>query len=287
MPMDANGFRADIIMTPPSIINRMNPSQLFEQFWNRCSDQVVRNAKAANMDWKTAYKYFIGFCKDFRENYGRALDEYILENEKMKREWVEENLKRGYIRLLAAWTKGKPYGYLDKMAKKYGVEETPVSYLFTDEETGEVSRVTTIEPALIGSKYLMYLGKIPDETLTTVEAAYVNQFETPIKLGSKRIKDQSLVGLTPQKFGEDEICMLTMSLGDDAVARMACIHSAAPAVSKELFTKMLTVNHPTQFMALDMSTQDVINQNRNVLIFADMMGAIGYDVHSQTNKDQQ
>ena len=286
MPVDANGFRADIIMTPPSIINRMNPSQLYEQFWNRCSDQVVRNAKAANMSWKAAYKYFIEFCKDFRENYGRALDEYILENEQMKREWTEANLARGYIRLLGAWTKGRPYGYLDKMAKKYGVEETPVSYLFTDEETGETTRITTIEPAMIGSKYLMYLGKIPDETLTTVEAAYVNQFETPIKLGSKRIKDQSLVGLTPQKFGEDEICMLTMSLGDEPVARMACVHSAAPSVTKELFIKMLTVNHPTQFMALDMSTQDVISQNRNVLIFADMMGAIGYDVHSQANKDQ-
>ena len=77
-----------------------------------------------------------------------------------------------------------------------------------------------------------------------------------------------------------------MSLGDEPVARMACVHSAAPSVTKELFVKMLTVNHPTQFMALDMSTQDVISQNRNVLIFADMMGAIGYDVHSQANKDQ-
>lgn len=305
MPVDDNGIRADIVMTPASIINRMNPSQLYEQFWNRVSDQVVRNVVAEKMGWKQAYQYMLGFCRDFRKNYAEALDVYLLDTDDKKKAWVEENIQIGYIRLLAAWTKhhtlrdikgtvsakmykdivdecggneDSPYGYLNFIARKYGVEATPVTYKFKDEDTGEIVTVRTKQPALIGSKYLMYLGKIPDDVITSVEVGHVNQFETPIKPKSKRVKEQSLVGLTPQKFGEDEVCMLNMSLGCDVVARMMCLHSAAPSISKELFKTLLTEGRPTQLTALNKTTQEVINENRNVLIFADMMGAIGYDV---------
>lgn len=291
MPTDQDGFRADIIMTSPSIVNRMNPSQLYEQFWNRTSDQVVRNAKAANMPLEQAYQYFIEFCKDFRVNYGRALDEYILDTPEKKLEWAQDVLDTGYIRLLAGWTKprldknGKfDYSYLDKIARKYGVEPTPVTFKVLDEETGVYKPYTTKTPALIGSKYLMYLDKVPDEKITTTSGAHVNQFEIPIKPKSKRVKEQSLVGVTPQRFGEDEVCMLNMSLGANTVARMMCIHAAAPSVAQNMFEKLLTELKPSQMASLDIKTQDIINQNRNVMIFADMMGVLGYDVRT-TNVD--
>ncbi len=280
MPVDQYGVRADVIMTPASTINRMNPSQFFEQFWNRLSTHVVATAKQQNMDWKATYKFFLGFCKDFRKAYAQALDTLLLDTQEKKKQWVQENLEQGYIRLLSAWTKGRDYGYLDAMAKKYGYEPTPVTYKAIDEQTGEIETITTEEPAVIGSKYFMYLGKIPDDAITAVEMSYVNQFEIPIKPKSKRIKEQSLVGITPQKFGEDEVCMLNMSLGDSDVARMMCLHSSAPNVSKMLAAKLLRADRPTQLVALDMTTHDVIDQNRNCLIFTDMMGAIGYDVRS-------
>ena len=45
MPVDEYGVRADLVMTPASVINRMNPSQMYEQFWNRVALQVIRNCK--------------------------------------------------------------------------------------------------------------------------------------------------------------------------------------------------------------------------------------------------
>ena len=81
--------------------------------------------------------------------------------------------------------------------------------------------------------------------------------------------------------------MLNMSLGTDVIARIMCIHSAAPSVSKELFRRLLTDQMPTQLTALDMTTQDIINRNKNVLIFADMMGAIGYDVRTPTERSDK
>lgn len=280
MPTDNEGRRADIIMTPPSVVNRMNPSQLYEQFWNRCADKVCENIQT--MDWRTAYKYVIGFCADFRQVWAEALDKYILDTDEKRKAWIEEIKQTRIIRLLAAWGKGHEYGYLDGIAKKYGVAHSPITMKVWDEETESYRTLHMHQEAIIGSKYVIYLGKIPDDNLASVEVGHVNQFETPIKTKSKRAREQSLVGLTPQKFGEDEVCMLNMSLGADVVARMMCIHSASPSVSKDLFRRLLTDHRPTQLTALDMSTQEIINRNKNVLIFADMMGAIGYDVRTAT-----
>lgn len=277
MPVDRNGHRAQIIMTPASVINRMNPAQLIEAFWNRLSDQVIINVKSSNMSWKQAYQYILGFCKDFRENYAIAIDKYICDTEEKKRAWTEACIKRGYVRLLAAWTKPRPYEFFDQIARKYGVESTPVTFKARNEKTGEIETIETKEPVLIGSKYLIYLGKIPDESITAVEASHVNQHETPIKQKSKRVKEQSLIGLTPQKFGEDEICMLNMSLGSLSVARMMCLHSSAPEVVKDLFKKLLTIERPSQMSALDINTLDVINQNKNVKLFMHMMAGVGVD----------
>jgi hypothetical protein len=278
MPVDEDGYRADIIMAPQANVNRMNPSQLLEQFWNRCADQAVRIAKAQKMGWKQAYAYFLDFVNEFRPAYATALDKYLLETDEKKKQWVEQILETGVIRLLAAWTKGRPYSEYIRIAKKYGVKRTPVTYKTKDPKTGIVTTTTTKTGALIGSKYLLYLGKIPDESLVAVEVGHVNQFEIPIKPKSKRIKNQSLIGLTPMKFGEDEVCILSMSLGSAAVARMMCIHSAAPTVVKDLIETLLTDPCPTQLLALPQTTQEIINQNRNVAIFLNMMGATGYDV---------
>lgn len=289
MPVDEEGYRADIIMAPQANVNRMNPSQLMEQFWNRCADQVVRIVKSQNMGWRQAYAYILDFCHEFRPVYAEALDKYLLENDDKKKQWVEQILETGVIRLLAAWTKGRPYSEYIRIAKKYGVKKTPVTYKTKDPATGEVTTTTTKTGALIGSKYLLYLGKIPDDQMVAVEVGHVNQFEIPIKPKSKRIKNQSLIGLTPMKFGEDEVCMLSMSLGTPAAARMMCIHSAAPTVVKELIETLLTDPCPTQLLALPQTTQEIINQNRNVAIFLNMMGATGYDVapHPETFKQEK
>ena len=94
MPVDDNGIRADIIMTPPSMVNRMNPAQAMEQFWNRAAFQVMRNVRtnilgidrdAQMEDWtqdpgvrknfKQIFEYIIDFFNDFRPAYAKFMRE--------------------------------------------------------------------------------------------------------------------------------------------------------------------------------------------------------------------
>ena len=229
MPVDENGIRADIIMTPASIINRMNPSQLFEQFWNRCALQVIRNAKDQWLggakefegkqvdwientnfrnNWKQIYMYILGFFNDFRPAYAKFIDEQLTEMTKKsgsdeKMLFTEECLNDG-LYLIAGFTQPKTADDYIRVAEKYGVKSTPVTYREVD-ENGNKRTITTKHPVMIGSKYLMLLGKIPSAALSSIEIGYVSQFEQPIKPKSKHVKSQAIIGQTPQKAGENFI----------------------------------------------------------------------------------
>jgi hypothetical protein len=277
MPVDDFGNRADVIITPSSVINRMNPSQFYEQFFNRCSDEVVKTIKKIG-DWKQAYQYLMMYLTDYREAYAKKIaSELVTDQDKMN---FVETCKNEGIYLVSGFTKNFTEEFIINMAEKYGVQTSPINYI-TRDANGVEHQIRTVSKTLIGSKYLMLLGKIPSAMIHSVELAYVSQFETPIKPTNKYVKSQSSIGETPQRFGEDEICMLNMSLGGDTVARMMCLASASSDVVKNEAMELLTCDHPSQIPYFRITTQDAIDRNKNVSIFSHLMGAIGYDVRPE------
>ena len=217
MPVDDHGVRADIIMTPASEINRMNPAQMYEQFWNRAGLNVIRIAKQKwlnagpdeqknwmedklfKSNWKQIYNYILGFFKDFRPAYAKFIDECHTDD-RLRMEFVAGCLEEGLYLINGFRTPNTPEEIL-KVAEKYHVEKTPITYRVQNKETGEWKTVRSRNPMLIGSKYLMVLGKIPGSAISAVAVGHVSQHRTPIKPKSKHIKSQNVIGLTPQKFG--------------------------------------------------------------------------------------
>ena len=217
MPVDDNGIRADIIMTPASMVNRMNPAQAYEQFWNRVGLQVIRNVKTqwlnAGYDeqrdwvkdplfqehWHQIYDYILGFFHDFRPAYAKFINE-IHPTDKLKIDFVAGCLTEGLYLINAFRTPNTMEEILD-VTKKYGVVKTPVTYRVQNKDTGEWRTIRTNNSMLIGSKYLIVLGKIPASAISAVALGHVSQHEIPIKPKSKHIKSQNVLGQTPQKFG--------------------------------------------------------------------------------------
>ena len=228
MPVDDEGVRADIIMTPASTINRMNPSQMFEQFWNRCSLQVLRNIRNKYLggyqesegkqvdwvsdmrfrkNWKEMYNYILGYMHDFRPAYAKFVNETLVgrTDEKTNDErmsFVEDCLNSNTIYLINAFRDPVTSEHLIEVANKYGVKRSQLTYKVKDDDTGEYKTIRTLNKTLIGSKYLVYLGKVPSSFISAIEIGHVNQFENPIKPKSKHVKSQAIIGLTPQKFGK-------------------------------------------------------------------------------------
>ncbi len=274
MPVDDFGNRADIIITPASVINRMNPSQLYEQFFNRCSVEVIKTMKQMN-DWRKEYEYVMQYLADYRMAYAMKVKS-LMKSDSDKMSFVEACKNEG-IFLVGGFTTNFTEEYIISMAEKYGVKTSPINYIAVD-KAGNEQHVRTISKTIIGSKYMMLLGKIPSSMIHSVELAYVSQFETPIKPTNKYVKSQSSIGQTPQRFGEDEICMLNMSLFGDVVARLMCTSSAAAELIKQEAHELLTCDKPSQISFFPFTTQEAINRNKNISIFSHLMGEIGYDV---------
>lgn len=220
MPVDEGGVRADIIMTPASVINRMNPSQWLEAFWNRAGVEVIRTVKdrwlggwknhdkpedwVSNMDfrqhWREAFAYIIEFFHDFREAYAQFVCESLpTDNDRMA--FTECCLNEG-LYLINGFCKTHTSENLLAIAEKYGVKQTHLTYRTKDPKTGNKKTVVTRTKTYIGSKYMMVLGKLPGSQLSAIELGYVSQFKLPIKPKSKHVKSQAIMGLTPMKFGK-------------------------------------------------------------------------------------
>ena len=295
MPVDDNGIRADIIMTPPSMVNRMNPAQAMEQFWNRAALQVMRNVRtnilgidrdAQMEDWtqdpgvrknfKQIFEYIIDFFNDFRPAYAKFMRE-IHTSDKDKFEFICACMKEGLYLINAYRTPNTPEDVL-KVTKKYGIVKTPVTYKVMNKDTGEWHTVRTRKPMLIGSKYLMHLGKLPSGSISAVALGHVNQHEIPIKPKSKHIKSQNVIGLTPQKFGEDETCIMNMSIGPRAIARLYGSYATSPECVKQLAELLLKEPCPSALVCMPTSTQEIIHKGANISLLTHMLGVIGYDV---------
>ena len=294
MPVDDFGNRADIIMTPASIINRMNPAQMYEQFWNRTALEVMNISRrkwlnadkneqrdwehdqAFNQNWKHIYAFILEFFRDFRPNYAQFIDE-CHPNDNLRKGFVIGCLHEG-LYLINGFRKPNSAEDIVRIAKKYGVQSSPVTYRVQNKETGAWKTVRSKTDMLIGSKYLLELCKIPAADISAISVGYVSQHETPIKPKSKHIKSQNVIGLTPQKFGEDETCISVMSVGPAVMSRLYGLHATAPECVKELAETLLKEPTPSAIPCIPETTQDVINKNMNISLLTHFLAVIGYNV---------
>jgi DNA-directed RNA polymerase beta subunit len=277
MPVDEQGMRADIIISPESAFNRMNPAQLYEQFYNRAStliqQRLIRNELG---NTNKAVEYILGYITDCRKVYGDFLRTKI-KTKDQKEMFLMGVEKDGIMLIIPPFCKDVSPEKVLKIAKKYKIVESPVTYT-QRRSNGRSKTVVTREPVCIGSKYLYLLGKIPLAMLSSVQVGYINQFGTPTKPESKATKAQHLYSQTPIRYGEDEICMLTMSLGSDTVARFIGTTANSPTAIQATANELLTNPKPSQIGHIPMTTKEVVSTNVNVGIFTHMMGAVGYDV---------
>ena len=275
MPVDDYGLRADIIISPESVFNRMNPAQQFEQFYNRAASIVHQRLVDGELgNDNAAVDYILEFLTDIRPIYGEFIREQLA-TEELRMDFLDEVKDTGIYMVIPPYTNGVGPKHVLFIAEKYDIRETPVSFNTTFAD-GTTETIRTINPVAIGSKYLMLLGKIPLSMMSSVEMGYVNQFGTPAKPHSKNTKSQHIYGLTPIRYGEDEICMLTMCVGADTVARFVGTTANSPEAINMVGKELLTAKKPSALRRIKMSTKAIIKLNVNIGIYTHMLGVAGY-----------
>jgi hypothetical protein len=285
MPVDEQGIRADMIVSPESVVNRLNPSQLYEQFYNRMGDlmaQRVRNDEFGSMT--NTYNTVISFLKDIRQEYAREIDE-LCDTPAKKQALIDDIKEDGFYLIIPPFCKDVTLLNCKNLAAKYNYVESPVTYSYRQQD-GTLKTVTTKFDHCIGSIYMYILGKIPQMQASALEISYINQFGLPIKAKSKELKLQHLYTATPLRFGEDEVSMFIMDLPPENIARFLGIRATCTSATEKMNRELLTVKRPSAIKHIKMSTREIVKNSVVSKIFNHYMGVIGFDT-SETSSGRK
>lgn len=272
MPVDAYGIRADVIACPTGAFNRLNPQQMYEQYIGRVA-QAVRKHALSLTDTVAAYAYVLNFFRMLSPTYASIVESHVTSPTAME-EFMVDLEQRGIHYVIPPYTKNRLIQLVPKLHAIYGMDATPVEF-DVPKQDGTLQHVRTINPVMIGPKYMVLLCKIPGDDLMAQEASFVNQHRLPVKIHGPT-KDTQAVGRTPVRLGEDETMLLSMSVGPEAVVRLLGVQASSPKAFLQLAHELLTVDKPTQLDHIHgMSLKDIVDTSSNVSILNHALGVVG------------
>jgi len=276
MPVDQQGIRADLVISPESVFNRMNPGQMYEQFYNRAALIVSERYKRGELgNEDQSFEYIMGFLTDVREEYGSELRKLITTKSERKL-FLDGVRKNGIYLIIPPTCKQISPNHVLFISKKYDITESPVSYNQYNAD-GTKTRVTTKVPCMIGSKYIIALGKIPRHGLSSIGLGFVNQFNTPTKPSKHVSRGRLPFGKTPIRFGEDEVSMLAMCVGIETTARFLGINANSPESVQGIGRILRTHPNPTQVTRLDKTNKQIQDENINIALLKHQLAVVGFD----------
>jgi hypothetical protein len=276
---------ADLAITGESPFNRLNTSQLYEQFINFASDIIVQRCIDGEVgDYEAQFTYLLKFMGLIRPIYAKLILEMAGTTPTTRRAWVEEVHQKGLYYIIPPYTKTISPKMIIAISQDFNIHEVPVWYHQYD-ATGNRYRVDCVDKTIIGSKYVMLLGKLPLDMLSAIEFGYVSQFNLPVKSTSNDIKQQSLFGRTPCRYGEDETAILTMSCGALTVARLLGLYSNCLTAQDLLKKHLLTDPYPTRLDHIEMTDQEIVQQSNNIKIMSHMFAAAGWQLVQDTTTE--
>jgi len=277
-PVDEEGFRADIIIDPASVFNRMNPGQQYEQFINRGNELIKRRVTEvinSTNNYQQAFDMMVEWARDVNPNYADLIVEtHQTMNDKV--DLVNDLIRYGYFMQISPFQKGIDQKLVLHLRDKYGIKASPVTYTITDQYMNK-RVVTTKNPVLIGGMYTLLLNKIPHQRVCGI--GYVNTFRAAVKSGNK-FNTNTPYAITAIRLGEDEVRNMLATSGGETVAKLLGMYGNNKEALDNLAYKLLNSDHPSRIEDIDMSLSEIIKGNNMVNVTKHMFSCLGVCVCS-------
>lgn len=279
MPVDEHGIRADMIKGPVSVFNRMNPSQWYEHFMSRGAMLLTMRIREKfktpqpESEWLNAFATVIDYLKDCNPSWGELAERKHPTN-KDKCELVQDVLDQGIYIQVTPFTKGIDQHWVIKMAKKWGIDKTPVTYKAPFKD-GTWHTITTKEPVMIGTEYFFLLYKMPH--LRCCSLGYANQYRSPVRANALA-KLQYPISQTSIRFGEDEIRNILMTSGAETAAYILGTYANSHDATMNLGRHLLFDEHPTALEDIDLSLTDIIKSNSIISLTRHLFSCVGVNI---------
>lgn len=280
MPVDAHGCRAELIIDPPSVFNRMNMGQWYEQFITRGAWLVTQRIRSMFNDGvftqekiDNAYEYALSYITDVHANYGNLIREKT--NSVIGRQkFIEGVLQEGIYLQCSPFQENIGIDFVQNLRTKYDIDKTPVQFADYNDD-GERVVHTTKQSVLIGDEYIHLLYKMPH--LRSSGMSYVNQYFSPIH-PSKLAKLGHPIQPTPIRWGEDECRNGIMITGAWYVARLFGMYANSPDAVKSLGDHLLNDPVPSQLEHIEMGTDEIIGNNNIIGVAKHIFSCFGVNI---------
>ncbi|EPU3829025.1 hypothetical protein ACVWU4_001006 [Campylobacter coli] len=185
MPVDKNGNRADIIMEPGSVVNRMNPGRVYEQYiagMSRKCQYLITSKYGKDISKYTedmvndSYNIILGLVKILDTEQYDAYNRVTDINTKL--EIVKEAIEKEVYLYYKVSSKKKPYEIVNE-AKDTIYRPCIDTYTFKEEG----KEFTSIHPCCIAPVYTILINKT-SENFLAASAVRLNHFFIPISVGN-------------------------------------------------------------------------------------------------------
>lgn len=250
MPTDQFGNIADVVMDGMSVTKRINIGQLYEQYFNAMSDQITREVKemvskdSSPTTFDNAFEYIVSYYKELSPEMYHSVITY-LNTKELRDNHVKSVLDDGIYIHLPTDSTGGGIEAVERLEQKFGLKYGPVTYRGL---SGNI--VTTKEPIIIASKYMMLLESTPND-YSAVSTSKLSHFGIPAKL-TNNDKNSSPVREQPARImGESESCLANATIGSQATADILDL-SNNPLNHKVYIRNILESDAPTNmFTSVD------------------------------------
>jgi len=271
MPIDEQGFRADICIDPVSVLKRTNIIQLYEQYINRLLKWQAMHLDQIG-DSEAQFSHVIQLLNDIHPEYAKVVKKVHTTPAK-RADYIQE-CKATTIKICI------PPGYanlttelIDSLEKKY---PTPISRVkFTVQTPDGPKQITSKFPVRIGSKYIYLLAKYPK--VITSGLGYVNHFHYPTNSSDK---NGAPLGTMPIRFGEAESRMLATAVGTEQIVRLRGLYGSTKVGPEALLNAILDSPSPSQLGKVPITTDELADNDFAVRIAHHMFNTAGIDVQN-------
>jgi len=284
MPVDEYGNVAEVMIGGSTFVSRNNPSGPIEVGINFISEIVRKRAHTIKVSSGTeeALKEVLEWCKDVNPMYHKVIEEtyttpvqreaFLNDMLKQFRVWAPPTLdtfapteedRLNVLRNFSMWS------------EKYGAYPTHITRLIPQAD-GTLKKFVSDDKFVIGKKYILHLSKLP--TQTAPGFASTNHMGIPIK--SSQESKFSPVSLSPYKFGEDEIRVMSMDSSVKEVGRLMALYANSPTGVKQVIRTILEAEHPTRIARTPISNGELARTNTVLRAFHSSTTALGVETRN-------
>ncbi len=249
LPITESGKRADIVLNPLGILNRLNIAQIQEQYLNFMADRLIdRMSQLKSYDDK--YDEFTAFMKAVNKQQYDFLDmEYIMMNRSQRQTFIDKIMSDGIYIHQQPFFGNTTMDQFEKLFKErpYLVEK----YKF----------VNTEKSMVMGDMYFIRLKHESSNKASARSTALNNIKYLPSKSTLKKEK-KVLLSQTPIRLGEMEVTNLMITKRGDLVEKLLKTFSTSEDDRNALIKDLLLETNP---LRMKTEISDGYSINRQIL----------------------